>query len=83
MTEIVDLGNGGRATPVEFEGEIVGFIVHCAPACVGGFVATAPHYPSPRWDLISVEPPTLQPSILCGCGCGSHGWITSGKWVPA
>lgn len=34
------------------------------------------------WDVISLDPLTLSPSILCRA-CGDHGFITNGKWVPA
>lgn len=38
--------------------------------------------PGPTWRLISREPLTLEPSILCRL-CGNHGFIREGKWVPA
>jgi hypothetical protein len=34
------------------------------------------------WTLVSEEPLTLTPSVLCR-SCGHHGFITDGKWVPA
>lgn len=34
-----------------------------------------------RWDLISVEPLTISPSVLCHA-CGTHGFMTNGVWVP-
>jgi hypothetical protein len=34
------------------------------------------------WDVLSVEPLTLSPSLLCRA-CGHHGFIREGKWVPA
>ena len=37
---------------------------------------------SPTWRLISREPLTLEPSILCR-ECGNHGFIREGRWVPA
>lgn len=38
-----------------------------------------------HWNLISSDPITLTPSILCTPphGCGIHGFITDGKWVTA
>jgi hypothetical protein len=36
----------------------------------------------PKWMLVSAEPPTLQPSVLC-MRCGDHGFVTEGRWVPA
>lgn len=38
----------------------------------------------PSWTVESSEPLTLSPSVLCKAeGCGDHGFIRSGKWVPA
>lgn len=34
------------------------------------------------WDIVSLEPLTLTPSLLCRI-CGDHGHITNGRWVPA
>lgn len=36
----------------------------------------------PTWSVESWEPLTLSPSLLCR-GCGDHGLIRSGRWVPA
>lgn len=33
-----------------------------------------------RWTVVSWEPLTLSPSLLCGA-CGAHGFIREGKWV--
>jgi hypothetical protein len=35
----------------------------------------------PWWTVESWDPLTLSPSILCGCG--DHGFIKEGRWVPA
>jgi hypothetical protein len=35
-----------------------------------------------RWTLVSADPLTLAPSILCR-GCGDHGFIREGRWVRA
>lgn len=37
--------------------------------------------PGPRWTLVSLDPLTISPSILCGCG--HHGFVREGAWVPA
>lgn len=34
------------------------------------------------WQVESMEPLTLSPSLLCG-RCGDHGFIRGGTWVPA
>lgn len=33
------------------------------------------------WTLVSLDPLTVTPSLLCHCG--DHGFITNGRWVPA
>jgi hypothetical protein len=38
-------------------------------------------YDRARWVLHSLDPLHIEPSLLCGCG--NHGWIRDGKWVPA
>lgn len=59
--------------------------------CVGGAGLPIPkmygYFPvkpawSHGWDVISVEPLTLSPSILCTV-CKHHGFIRDGRWVPA
>lgn len=42
----------------------------------------------PVWQVESLDPLTISPSVLCtfpidGVTCGDHGWITDGKWIPA
>ena len=32
------------------------------------------------WTVVSWEPLTIVPSVLCGCG--DHGYVTQGAWVP-
>jgi hypothetical protein len=42
--------------------------------------------PDPRSTghrLISRDPLTIEGSLLCPIGCGAHGWIHDGRWVPA
>lgn len=33
------------------------------------------------WHVVSWEPLTIEPSVLCACG--DHGFIRSGRWEPA
>lgn len=33
------------------------------------------------WDVVSVKPLTLAPSLVCRA-CGHHGFIREGRWVP-
>lgn len=57
--------------------------------CVGGITFDLPNLPAgflarPRWQVISWEPLHIEPSVLCKVeGCGDHGWIRDGRWVPA
>ena len=37
--------------------------------------------PIGKWFVISKDPLTVKPSVHCH-GCGTHGWITEGVWVP-
>lgn len=34
-----------------------------------------------KWTVLSQDPLTLSPSLLCHCG--DHGFIQGGRWVPA
>lgn len=36
-----------------------------------------------RHRVESRDPLTLAPSILCAQGCGFHGFVRDGHWVPA
>lgn len=36
----------------------------------------------PKWRVLSEDPLTLEPSLLCRA-CGHHGFIRDGRWVPA
>jgi len=42
-----------------------------------------PHPTSTGHTLERREPLTVGGSLLCPKGCGFHGHITDGKWVPA
>lgn len=53
----------------------------------GGHCSFAPHKNSngASWDVVSLDPLTLTPSVWCKPpgGCGAHGFITDGKWNDA
>ena len=36
--------------------------------------------PSPEWTIVSEEPLTVSPSILC-LACNTHGFFTDGVWL--
>lgn len=33
---------------------------------------------TPKWQVVSLEPLHMEPSLLCGCG--HHGFIRNGQW---
>jgi hypothetical protein len=57
-----------------------GCIRFVLPDAESGYVRSSDY--GIAWDVISLEPLTLSPSLACGT-CGHHGWIRDGKWVPA
>lgn len=50
--------------------------------CLGAFQWRKPdeRILGPLWDLVSLDPLTVSPSLLCGCG--AHGFIRDGRWLP-
>lgn len=52
--------------------------------CVGWipFTGTAWQAGGDTWEVQSLDPLTISPSLLCR-SCGSHGFIRQGVWVPA
>lgn len=89
----IDLGHGHVAKPTQNrEGEHLGYVIDHPNAkdpskqC-GGVVylkgKSAPYGEGKdEWDLVSLDPLTLSPSVLC-VTCGDHGFVREGKWVPA
>lgn len=65
-------------------------VAHTTPdgrPCMSGATLdseTARRFESPDslWTVVSWEPLTLWPSLLCRM-CGHHGFIRDGRWVPA
>ena len=45
------------------------------------FCAVRPLNGTPVHQIVSVDPLTLQPSLLCRT-CGAHGHVTNGAWEP-
>lgn len=59
---------------------------HTSMVTLAGEVQAALQPDLPVWTVHSWDPLTLTPSILCTLGkggCGVHGYITEGRWVPA
>ena len=79
-----DIGYGVTVELRHLDGELHG--VAYEHPCVNG--ATSPGWVpvkpcwSDGWDVLSEEPLTLFPSLLCRA-CGHHGFIREGRWVPA
>jgi hypothetical protein len=79
--------DSARATDV-----LVGIILwHKAQdgqACGGvcHFVRGSGDQDRPEWQVETLDPLTISPSVLCdgkyGCG-GTHGFVRLGKWTPA
>ncbi len=90
MSNHIDIGHGVTISFYEYKGVRAGLIEeHPSPKsesgrCSGAVAFRIPENPgaSPAWDVISADPLTLSPSLLCRT-CGHHGWIRDGKWVPA
>lgn len=96
--EPIDLGHGHTLTILPFPGEprIERYgcdLEHPRPdngrRCVGWLVFDLPEVraisPAPDdgvWQVESWDPITLSPSVEC-LVCGDHGWVRSGRWVPA
>jgi hypothetical protein len=87
-TGVVDLGNGAKYTRVIYQDEWVGINEwHLTPQgdlCGGWvpFAGSAIPGGGTYWDVLSLDPLTLSPSVLCR-GCGHHGFIREGRWIPA
>jgi len=91
--DLVDLGDSHSIQLRRFpgspqDGYIGGEVNHLTPKgeqCQGWIPFDVPSNatlrPDRKWQVISWEPLTLSPSLLCACG--DHGFIREGKWVPA
>jgi hypothetical protein len=89
----IDIGSGHeisyytRGGDVRHVGLIHSHLKEDGSLCSGGSIlfdlpqnADFPNHA--KWQVISEEPLTLSPSLLCRI-CGSHGWIRDGVWVAA
>lgn len=89
VDDIIELGNNHFLMPMHHEGRITAFTEwHQERGINRWHGGTLPlQYPGdPKvegttWDVDSLEPLTLSPSVACGCGV--HGFIRSGRWVDA
>lgn len=78
-----DIGHGVTAE-VRFMDGVPGGVAYEHPTPTGARCqGYAPlQSPGETWDLVQLDPLTISPSLLCR-GCGHHGFIREGKWVPA
>lgn len=89
MGHWIDLGGGHRLQPTtRADGRPHGWIDEHTNAATGklccGAVTRAGMAlgQEPTWRVVTEEPLTLEPSLLCRM-CGDHGFVRDGKWVPA
>lgn len=89
MSEL-DLGNGvsidlhtcGHSKDGEYTGGIVKF--HDQDPSCDGFISWCKLcHPSKHWELVSLDPLEISPSVACGTHPHHHGYIRQGKWVQA
>lgn len=82
---LIDLGDGHTFTPRYVGGELLGFNwTHPRPdgdRCMP-LLGWIPIRPGRWWELVSLDPLTISPSLLC-TNCQTHGFVREGKWVPA
>jgi hypothetical protein len=88
---VVDIGCGVRIRMTSYRDVTAGLIESHPRPDNGARCSGAAHFdvpetealaPRPRWRVVSAEPLTLEPSLLCSA-CGHHGWVREGRWVPA
>lgn len=92
MSKDIDLGHDHVFHPTVYKDDFSGGIIdHKKPDgsdCSGHISfanrawANAFDNKITTWDLVSEDPLTISPSVLC-LTCGDHGFIQEGKWVPA
>ncbi len=90
--DALDIGDGHKIVVNEYQGETAGVVEYHRKAdgdWCSGWVAFAgskwaAHFQEKiiSWQVISRDPLTLSPSILCRA-CGNHGFIENGKWKSA
>ncbi|HEY3630788.1 MAG TPA: hypothetical protein VGL21_07800 [Jatrophihabitantaceae bacterium] len=81
--EVLALGRSHALTYRRYEGKLHGAQIDHpgkdGDTCPGGYI----YFGEPEgWTLESEDPPTISPSLLCRI-CGDHGFVRSGRWVPA
>ena len=88
---VTDLGHGVRIRYTTYRGVTAGLIEshphpvtgeRCSGAITFDLVETVGLEHRARWRVVSRDPLTLEPSLLCRT-CGHHGHIRNGRWEPA
>ena len=77
--EFVDIGHGVSIRMDDDGGGLVWKHEGCRPFFTLRF---KPDPKSTGHELISRTPLSIRGSLLCPKGCGKHGHITDGRWVP-
>lgn len=85
MDEILDIGNG---VTIRWFDDRNGLLWRHPGCRAWSYLYFQPHPNSTGHALIAggpndLEHLTIQGSLLCPGGCGAHGLITNGRWVPA
>lgn len=79
----IDFGSGHRGSFIYHRSNLAGIIeAHRTTAgdlCAGSIYWKKVDDQHHVWNLISLEPLTLDPSIQCEA-CGAHGYIRNGQW---
>jgi len=83
---LTDLGGGVSYRLVSCQhGERTGAIItfqDTAPPCEG-VISWCDRCERERWELRSLDPLTVEPSVACTVHPHHHGWIRDGRWVQA
>jgi hypothetical protein len=70
-----ELGSGWTYSTVSGEGYSELWLRHqCRPDKMAAGRADESH------EVVSLEPLTLSPSVVCACG--AHGYVKAGQWEP-
>jgi hypothetical protein len=65
-----------------YSGALVGFDIGAENECVGG-ISWCPECNGPTWELHSIFPLHVEPSIACRTHPEHHGWIRNDRWEQA
>lgn len=69
----------GRVQSVHYPDGTIRIRHECTRPRDGQTLIAAPAFTIPGHTIVSTDPVTITPSILCG-DCGLHGFLTEGVW---